>query len=72
MKSTLQRIFRKRQLPAYVGLQRSQIDELIRKRQFPPPLSLSDGGRAKGWLESELVAWQAARLAKRDTGASHG
>jgi predicted DNA-binding transcriptional regulator AlpA len=27
---------------------------------------LNDAGRAKGWLESEIVQWQQQRIAKRD------
>jgi predicted DNA-binding transcriptional regulator AlpA len=61
----LHRIIRQRDLPAFVGLQRTQIDELIKKGEFPQPIPLSDGGRAKGWLEDEVAAWQRQRLAKR-------
>jgi prophage regulatory protein len=67
----LHRIVRRRGLPQYVGLQKSQIDELVRKGEFPRPIPLSDTGRAVGWIEDELAAWQQQRLAKRDgTGAS--
>ena len=31
------------------------------------PIKLSDGGRAKAWLEDELLLWQRQRLASRDT-----
>jgi prophage regulatory protein len=62
----LQRIIRLADLPAYVGLRRTQIDELIRRGEFPRSIPLSDFGRAKGWIESELMAWQQARIAQRD------
>jgi prophage regulatory protein len=62
----LHKIIRLRELPDYVGLKRSQIDALIIKGEFPRPIKLSDGGRAKGWLEHEIIAWQQERLAKRD------
>lgn len=62
----LLRIIRLSELPTYVGLQRTQIDELIKAGEFPAPVKLSDTGRAKGWLEHEIVAWQQMRLAKRD------
>ena len=65
-KTPLLRIIRLRDLPTYVGLQRSQIDELIKRGEFPKPIKLSDSGRANGWLEHELIAWQQERLAKRD------
>jgi predicted DNA-binding transcriptional regulator AlpA len=64
--AALLRIIRLRELPTYVGLQRTQIDELIRNGEFPAPVKLSDSGRAKGWLEHEVIAWQQERLAKRD------
>lgn len=62
----LHRIIRLRDLPQYVGLQRTQIAELIANGQFPKPVALSDTGRAKGWLEDEVAAWQRQRLARRD------
>ena len=67
---TLSRMIRLSELPAYVGLQRSQIDELIKDKQFPAPVRLSDSGRAKAWVESELIAWQQKRLRARDAGTS--
>lgn len=66
VKAPLHRIIRLRELPTWVGLQRTQIDELIQRGQFPKPIKLNDDGRAKGWLESEVVAWQQERIAKRD------
>ncbi len=62
----LNRIIRKRDLPNYVGLQRTQIEQLIERGEFPKPIPLSDSGRAVGWIESEIWAWQQRRLAKRD------
>ncbi|MCK1450441.1 AlpA family phage regulatory protein [Bradyrhizobium sp. 35] len=61
----LNRLYRRSELPKYVGLRRTQIDELIKKGEFPRPISLSDAGRAVAWLEADLVAWQIHRLAKR-------
>ena len=60
------RIIRRHDLPKYVGLQRTQITELIKAGQFPKPISLSDHGRSVGWVEDEVIAWQRQRLAKRD------
>jgi prophage regulatory protein len=62
----LQRVYRSSELPAFCGLQRTQIAELIAVGQFPRPVPLSDTGRAVGWLESDLVLWQAKRIAARD------
>lgn len=67
--SRLQRIYRRSDLPAFVGLQRTVIGELIKAGQFPKPIPLSDAvGRNApiGWLESDLLAWQNARIGKRN------
>jgi prophage regulatory protein len=64
--SLLHRIIRKRDLSQFVGLRRTQIDELMKRGEFPRPVPLSDSGRAVGWLEDELAEWQRHRLAKRD------
>jgi prophage regulatory protein len=60
------RLVRERDLPFYAGLKRTQISELIKRGEFPRPIKLSDSGRAKAWLEDELLLWQRQRLAKRD------
>jgi prophage regulatory protein len=62
----LNKIIRKKDLPSFVGLQRTQIELLIERGEFPKPIPLSDSGRAIGWIEHELWAWQQSRLAKRD------
>jgi predicted DNA-binding transcriptional regulator AlpA len=62
----LHRLVRERDLPTYAGLRRTQIAELIKRGEFPRPIRLSDGGRAKAWVEAELIIWQRQRLAKRD------
>jgi prophage regulatory protein len=49
-----------------VGLKRTKIAELIAAGEFPKPIPLSDKGRAVGWLERELMEWQAKRIAARD------
>jgi prophage regulatory protein len=61
---TLERIILDRDLPKYVGLKETRRDELIAQGKFPPPVKLSD--RRKGWLESEILAWQQARISERD------
>jgi predicted DNA-binding transcriptional regulator AlpA len=62
----LNRIYRLRDLPEFVGLRRTQINELIQLGQFPSPVPLSDSGRAIGFLETDLIAWQNARIAARN------
>ena len=43
---------------AYVGLKKSQVAVMTTLGQFPKPLRLTESGRAKGWLETELIEWQ--------------
>jgi predicted DNA-binding transcriptional regulator AlpA len=62
---TLRRIIRRKNLPDYVGLQRSQIDQLIQRGEFPAPITLADGGRARGWFEDEIAEWQQRRIKSR-------
>jgi prophage regulatory protein len=59
------RLIRRADLPAYCGLQRSQIEYLVSIDEFPKPIKLSDSGRAIGWLASEVAAWQASRIKAR-------
>lgn len=63
----LQRMFRLRDLPEYVGLKRTVISELIKAGQFPHPVPLNDSGRAVAWLEADLIAWQSSRIARRNS-----
>lgn len=67
----LTRIIRERDVDQFCGLKRTQRAALIARGEFPRPIALST--RAKGYLESELIAWQQARRAKRDEppAASH-
>lgn len=65
----LNRIYRKKELPAVCGLRSTVIDEMIAAGTFPKGFQLNGpNGRALGWLESELIAWQEACLAARDSG----
>lgn len=66
----LNRMYRLKELPQFVGLRRTQIAELIKAGQFPKPIPLSDTGRAVAWLESDLIAWQHARIADRNSKAA--
>jgi prophage regulatory protein len=60
----LHKIIRASELPDYCGLRRTQIDTLIERGEFPKPVKLSE--RRKGWIESELIAWQQSRIAGRE------
>jgi prophage regulatory protein len=60
------RIYRKKELLELTGLKRTTIQEAIEAGTFPKPIPL--GARSIGWLESEILAWQQARIAVRDEG----
>jgi predicted DNA-binding transcriptional regulator AlpA len=64
----LDRILRRDELAAYVGVARSAIEEMIDNNEFPRPIRINDAGRILGWLESEIIAWQQRRKALRDSG----
>ena len=60
------RLPRVKELCAY---SRSSIYALIAQGKFPSPIDLG-GGRAVGWLESEIVEWINARVASSRNGDS--
>lgn len=53
-------ILRRREVEARTGLSRSTIYLRISRNEFPEPVSL--GGRAVGWIESEIEGWLASRI----------
>ena len=59
----LHRIYRFAELPKFVGLRRTVISEMIKAGTFPGGIPLNEGGRAIGWLECDLIAWQSRRIA---------
>jgi prophage regulatory protein len=67
---SLNRMFRLRDLSQFTGLRRTTIAELIKAGDFPAPIRLTEGGRARAWLESDLIAWQAERIAASKRRAS--
>lgn len=71
------RIIRRREVEKKTGLSKTAIyDKLTRNAKrpqlfdptFPRPVPL--GGRAVGWLESEVDDWIEAQAAKRDQAAA--
>jgi prophage regulatory protein len=55
------RILRKPEVESRVGLKRERIAQLEREGRFPKRIKISD--RASGWVESEIEAWIASRVA---------
>ncbi|MDB6063322.1 MAG: hypothetical protein JWM78_3425 [Verrucomicrobiaceae bacterium] len=50
------------------GLCRAHVHALAAQGRFPKPLKLVPGGRASGWLLSEINQWITDRIAERDSG----
>lgn len=50
------------------GLCRAHVHALAAQGRFPKPLKLVPGGRASGWLLSEINQWIVDRVAERDSG----
>lgn len=57
-------ILRRPEVEARTGLACSTIYDGIKAGTFPAPIQL--GPKAVGWVESEINAWLAARVAARD------
>jgi predicted DNA-binding transcriptional regulator AlpA len=49
--------------PKYFGLQRSQLDDNIRKGLIPAPFSIVEGGRAKAWTGRQILEHHQRRQA---------
>lgn len=56
------RTLRMRDLPSKVGYQPSTIYGLIAQGKFPKPSKLTPGGRAAGWLETDIDNWITSAL----------
>jgi prophage regulatory protein len=71
LKSTEQtpRFLRRIEVEHLTGLSRATIFAHVAAGSFPKPIKISANKNA--WLESEVYAWMAARLACRDMGAAH-
>lgn len=54
-------ILRRKQVEARTGLSRSTIYARIAEGNFPRPIDLG-GGRAVGWVETEIDSWLKSRI----------
>jgi prophage regulatory protein len=66
MTTKLRRFLREPEVIRLCGYGRSQLADLIARGEFPKPIRLSDTGRAKAWIEDEIIDWQIARMAERE------
>ena len=64
---TLERFLRRAEVERATGLARSTIYDKMAAGEFPKPIPISAG--AVGWLESEIAAWQQARIEARSVKA---
>jgi prophage regulatory protein len=60
----VQTILRRPEVQRATGLPRSSLYALIAAGHFPEPIKL--GRKSSGWLETEVIAWQQARIAERN------
>ena len=66
----LNRVYRLRELPQFVGLRRTVIAGMVKSGDFPKPIKLNASGRSVGWLEEDLIEWQNARIKARKSKAA--
>lgn len=62
----LETFLRPRQVQAAMGWSRSTLYQKVSDGLFPAPVKLDDSGRAVGWPESEIIAYQQSRIQARD------
>ncbi|WDX46536.1 helix-turn-helix transcriptional regulator [Salmonella enterica] len=61
--ATQERFLRLPEVMHLCGLSRSTLYDLIKKNAFPQQITL--GGKNVAWLQSEVIAWMADRIAQR-------
>lgn len=59
----MQKILRLKEVIAATGLCRSALYKMMQDGKFVRPIAIS--ARSRGWLESEVIEWQKARIAER-------
>ncbi|MCQ4256385.1 MULTISPECIES: helix-turn-helix transcriptional regulator [Pseudomonadaceae] len=62
------RLIRKKEVLAATGFKNSTLYKYIAEGSFPKPVTI--GGRAKAWVESEVIGWMNDRIKERDEGRS--
>jgi prophage regulatory protein len=70
---SIKTILRRGEVERRTGLTRSTIYQMMADGLFPKPIRIGAGAGRKtavGWIEEEVAAWQAARIAERDAKAA--
>ena len=62
------RIIRPDEVRDRLGISRAKFAKMIAEGQFPKPFTIIPGGRAVGWLDSDVNAW----IFNRSSGAQKG
>ncbi len=57
MNTTPLRILRHADVQKKLSVSRAKLSLMIAAGQFPKPFTIIPGGRAVGWLESDIDAW---------------
>jgi prophage regulatory protein len=60
----INKVLRRAEVERATGLPRSTLYSMMARNLFPKPIRL--GARAVGWLETDITAWQRARVSERD------
>ena len=63
------RVMRRAEVLARLGMGQSQLDAAISRGLFPPSFPILIGGRARGWLASEVESFIASRAKTREEDA---
>ena len=68
MTQMVQRFLRRQAVQDLTGLSKTAIYVQIAAGRFPKPVPLGEGRNSPvAWPENEIAAWQAGRLAKRNS-----
>jgi prophage regulatory protein len=68
----MSRIIRRPEVLRLTGLKKSQLDVAIKDGRFPKSFPILEGGRAQGWLESEIFGYIDSRRQARDAAVAAG
>jgi len=59
------RLMRRNEVLKLLGIKRTALDEALKRHEFPQPVTIFAGGRARAWAEDEVLDYIERRLATR-------